>query len=129
MPKFKLSRGQMPSPISLRLTAHEKQQLIVAAKGHTISGYIRHRLFENEPAESVRAARGSFVVKDHQALAKVLALLGKSSLASSMAILADAARIGSLPITEETEAELRHACHDISAIKTLIMKALAIQED
>lgn len=128
MPKSKTLRGQSSSPISLRLTANEKQQLTVAAKGQTISGYIRHRLFKTEPTNSVRTARGQFVVKDHQALAKALALLGKSSLGSSMAQISGAASIGALPVTDEVVTELRNACADIATIKSLIMNALAIQE-
>jgi len=129
MPKSKTSRGQTPSPISLRLTPDERQQLVVAAKGQTISGYIRYRLFETEPTKSIRASRGHFLIKDHQTVAQVLALLGKSSLSTSLSKLADAAHIGALPITEETENQLQAACIDIAAIKSLIMKALAIQED
>ena len=129
MPKPKISRGQTLSPISLRLTAYERQQLAVAAKGQTISGYIRHQLFETEPKKSSRASRGQFLIKDHQTIAQVLALLGKSSLSTNMSKLADAAHMGALPVTEETENQLRAACIDIATIKSLIMKALAIQED
>jgi len=129
MLKSKISRGQTPSPISLRLRTSERQQLVAAAKGQTISGYIRYRLFETEPSKSIRASRGHFLIKDHQIIAQVLALLGKSSLSTSMSKLANAARIGALPVTEETENQLQAACIDIAAIKSLIMKALAIQED
>jgi len=129
MPKSKTSRAQSSSPISLRLTAEEKQQLTIAAKGQSVSGYIRHCLFETEPTSSIRAARGQFVIKDHQALAKALALLGKSSLGSSMSKLANAAHIGALPVTDEVVTELHNACIDITTIKSLIMNALAIQED
>lgn len=129
MPKSKTLRGQSSSPISLRLTANEKQQLTIAAKGQTISGHIRHRLFETEVTSSKRAARGQFVIKDHQALAKTLALLGKTSLSANMSKLANAAHMGALPVTDEMVTELHNACADIVAIKSLIMNALAIQED
>ncbi|MBL4647325.1 MAG: hypothetical protein JKY99_12825 [Rhizobiales bacterium] len=129
MSKSKPMKGQLPSPISLRHTDCEKQQLVAAAKGQTMSGFIRYRLFETDALKPVRAARGQYIVKDHQAIAKVLALLGKSTLGTSMSTLANAANFGSLPVTGEIEVQLRHACNDIAIIKSLLMKALAIQED
>lgn len=115
-------------PFSVRLTPEERSRLERQAGNQPLGEYIRTHLLEQDSGRKT-SKRGQFLIKDHQALAKVLALLGKSHYGSSMAKLADAARIGSLPITEETEAQLRRACGNINAIKSLIMKALAIQED
>lgn len=113
-------------PVSIRLTADERARLERRAGSLGLSTYIRNRLF-NEAAET-RLPRGKFPVKDQQALAQVLALLGKTGLASNVAELAKAVRIGTLPVSEETETALQAACADIAAIKAALMRALGIRE-
>lgn len=76
----------------------------------------------------MRLPRGRYPVKDQKALAQVLALLGKTGLASNVAELAEAVRVGTLPVSEETETTLQAAYADIAAIKAAVMRALGIQE-
>ena len=115
-------------PFSLRLTPEERSRLERQAGSRPLGEYIRSCLLGGQQTKR-RASRAQFPTKDRQAIAKVLALLGKSSLGASLAKFAESARIGALPVTEETELMLRRACADIAAIKSLIMKALGIQED
>jgi len=119
-------RGKLSAPISLRLSVDERAALERAAAGRTLSSYIRNRLFE--VGADVRRTRGRFPVKDQQALAQALALLGKTGLAANVAELAQAVRMGTLPVSEETETALQAACTDIAAIKAAVMRALGIQE-
>lgn len=115
-------------PFSVRLTPEERALLETRAGALSLGEYIRECLLGKQRRKS-KSSRNQFPTKDKQALAKVLALLGRSSLGSSMNKLADAARLGSLPVSEETEQLLQRACADIATIKSLIMKALGIQED
>lgn len=123
MPKTKTTETK---PFSLRLTAQERVRLERQAAGLSLGAYIRERLLGG--GESPRRTRGKFPAKDHTALAQVLALLGRSELAASLATLARAVSTGSLPVTPETEATLQKACQDVAAIKSMLMKALGIAE-
>lgn len=115
-------------PFSIRLTPEERLLLEKRAGGQALGEYIRENLFGAKSRKS-KSSRGQFPTADKQALAKALALLGKSALRESMGRLSKAAHIGALPVTDETALQLQIACADIAKIKSLIMKALGIQED
>ena len=123
MPKTKTTETK---PFSLRLTLEERARLERQAAGLSLGAYIRERLLGS--GETSRRTRGKFPVRDHAALAQVLALLGRSELAASLATLARAASTGSLPVPPETEATLQKACQDVAAVKSMLMKALGIAE-
>src|SRR5262245_12239351 len=111
-----------PPPFSLRLTAAERARLENDAAGKTLGAYIRERLFGNEA--DLRKRRGNAPVKDHEALGRVLGALGQSRLSSNLNQLAKAVNTGSLPVTPETEAEIKEACREISALRDELMRAL-----
>ena len=67
------------------------------------------------------------VVADHGLLGRLLAGLGASRIASNLNQLAKAANQGSLPVTEETEADLRAACKEIAAMRVLLLAALGVE--
>ena len=118
-----------PAPFSLRLTQQERARLERRAAGMPLGAYIRERLLaeEGEP-QPPRRTRGKFPVKDHQALASLLALLGKSRLANNVNQLARAANSGSLPLDFETREALLNASYEIGAMKRMLMIALGVQE-
>ncbi|MDZ4364161.1 hypothetical protein, partial [Brevundimonas sp.] len=62
-------------PISLRMTFEEKASLDHDAAGMSIAAYIRWRLFD--PDNAPPRKRSKQPVKDHQALAQLLALFGQ----------------------------------------------------
>lgn len=113
-------------PFSLRLTQEERLQLDRRAAGRPLGAYIREHLFG--PDVEPRTIRGQFPVKDHQSLAKLLALLGRSQFGNSLRELARAAASGSLTVTRETEEALRKGASDIATIKRLLMAALGTKE-
>ena len=115
-----------PSPFSLRLTREERLQLDRQSAGMPLGAYIRERLFG--PEAEPRRTKGRFPVKDHQSLAKLLALLGRSQLGSSFSELARAARSGSLPVAPETEEAILEGVSDVATIKRLLITALGIKE-
>ncbi|MCV0370503.1 hypothetical protein [Filomicrobium sp.] len=114
--------AKYPSPFSLRLTYAEKAQLLAEAGRKPLGVYIRERLFGQDAAP--RKRQGNSPVKDHEALARVLAALGQSRLSSNLNQLAKAVNTGSLPVTPETEADLQQACRDISALRADLLRAL-----
>lgn len=90
------------------------------------SAYIRWRLFD--PASPLPKQRGKFPVRDHQAIARLLALLGASRLSNNVNQLARMANTGSLPFSPEVEAELLAAARDIADMRRLLLDALGRQE-
>lgn len=114
-----------PSPFPLRLSAAERQTLVSRAGGLPLGSYIKLVLFGPD-AQVLR--RPKTVSADQAKLAEVLAALGASRLASNLNQLAKEANIGTLPVTQETEADLRRACGEIAEIRALLMTALGIQK-
>lgn len=113
------------APVSLRMSFAEKDRLEREAAGMSVAAYIRWRLFdpENPPPRT----RGKQPVKDHQAIAQLLALLGQSRLANNVNQLARAANSGSLPLTPDTERALNEAASDIANIRKLLLQALNLE--
>ncbi|MCZ8283306.1 MAG: plasmid mobilization relaxosome protein MobC [Aquidulcibacter sp.] len=112
-------------PVSLRMTFEEKANLELAAAGMSLSSYIRWRIFD--PASPPPKHRGKQPVKDHVALARLLAMIGQSRIGNNLNQLAKAVNSGSLPVTPETESALRQATHDIAELRRLLLEALQIE--
>ncbi len=77
----------------------------------------------------LRSRRTGLAVEDRVALAKGLALLGRSRLASNLNQLAYAVNIGSLPVTPETEQELFAALRDVRELRRLFLSALGLKPE
>lgn len=112
------------APISLRVTFEEKAQLERDAAGMSLSSYIRWRLFD--PHNPPPKTRGKFPVKDHQALTRLLAILGQSRLANNLNQLARSANTGSLMLDETTEKMIVQAHGDIAEMRRLLLEALRL---
>ena len=112
--------------ITIRLKP-EEYALLQAKAGHKpLSSFLRELALSE--ADSRRTPNIPAPTKDRKSLAQALALLGKSGLSTSMADMAKAARLGTLPVSEGTETQIRAACDDIAAIKSALMRALGVQE-
>lgn len=116
-----------PPPFSLRLTFEERQQLEADAGDMPLGAFIRKRLLGDGAAH--RKRKGNSPVKDKAALARVLGALGQSRLSSNLNQLAKAVNTGSLPVTPETEADLKAACRDIAALRADLLRALGKMPD
>lgn len=128
MPQKTAKRGRAPAPISLRLTAEERRQLEQAAAGQTVSSYIRARLFAETPDLGDLREVGRLSVHARQMLlAKILADLGRSKIAASLSDLAEAARIGVLPMTPDTLVDIRNSCRQIRNIRRDLIRALGLR--
>jgi hypothetical protein len=118
-------RRQTP-PFSLRLTETERAALERAAGYMPLGAYIRSRLFEamEEPRRRHRRPK----VEDQQALARVLAELGRSRIASNLNQLAKAVNTGSLPVNPDTEAAIQVAKTGIELMRADLLRALGLNE-
>ncbi len=63
------------------------------------------------------------------ALARVLALLGQSHIASNLNQLAKAAHTGTLPLDDELARDLREAVESVDAIRKMLVAALGLRGD
>lgn len=116
-----------PAPFSLRLTPEERQALEDRSGREPLGAYIRRRLFEDGMGGTKQdRANRRIGVKDERALARVLALLGGSRLASNLNQLARAANSGALPVTPELEAALCDACAQVRTLRLEVMRALGL---
>ena len=55
-------------------------------------------------------------------------MLGSSRIAKNLNELADAARVGALPLGDETDKALRRACDDVRVMRRFLLAALGIRE-
>lgn len=117
-------RGRRP-PFSIRLSFEERARLQKAAGDLSVAAYIKFLLFADDAP--IHRVRGKTPVKDHKALAEVLACLGASRIANNLNQLAKAANSGSFYFDRETKAQINAACGDIKVMRQLLMVALGIQ--
>tara|TARA_Y100000815_G_scaffold190167_2_gene173604 strand:- start:3398 stop:3742 length:345 start_codon:yes stop_codon:yes gene_type:complete len=102
---------------------HEERAWLDAERGNMpLSVHIRERLFGDQV--SPRKKSGNSPVKDTEALGRVLGALGQSRLSSNLNQLAKAVNTGSLPVTPETEADIKEACREVSALRAELLRAL-----
>lgn len=111
---------------SMRLTPEDRARLTSEAKGAPLGSYIRAKVLGDSP---LPLRRSGLPVEDRMALAKALALLGQSRLASNLNQLARLANIGALPVEPEMEADLADAVSIIREIRLLLLIALGMKDD
>lgn len=127
-PKFnalaagKAAKRKSPPPFSLRLTYEERARLEADAAGKPLGAYIRERLLGEDAAPRKRRSNGP--IRDHEALGRIMGALGQSRLSSNLNQLAKAVNTGSLPVTPETEADLKEACREVAAMRADLLRAL-----
>lgn len=116
-----------PAPrITFRLSEEELVRLQTAAAGMTLSAYVRERLFGK--ATSLRKVRNPSPVKDQQALARVLGLLGQSEISASLRTLAYEARRGSILLDDVTFSKIDAACAHVANMRHHLIVALGLIE-
>lgn len=118
----KPAKKKYPPPFSLRFTHEERERLDAERGRKPLSAHIREQLFGDDAAP--RKRRGNSPVADTEALGRVLGALGQSRLSANLNQLAKAVNTGSLPVTPETESDLREACREVSALRADLLRAL-----
>jgi len=119
------SSADKGTPFSIRLTANERAALKDKAGGTPLGIYIRSRILD-ENKLTPRDERRRYPVKDAERLGQLLGLLGQSRLANNLNQLAKATNTGNLPVSDETESDLRRACSDIAEMRLLLLTALGV---
>lgn len=102
--------------VSFRVARAEKTELERRADGLPLGAYLRGVVFGRKVKAGKRV--------DHAALSRVLAALGRSGLAESLARLVALAEIGALGLNEADIAELRASRAEISALRRDLLRAL-----
>lgn len=97
------------SPFSLRLSEDERALLRQRAGKRSLGDYIRCQLFGKAARQSKRRTPREADIEN----AKALAVLGRSEMARNLAVMAEAARIGALPVTPDLVATIEAACAKI----------------
>jgi hypothetical protein len=115
-----MGRKPYDPPFSLRLSFQERARLQALADGEPLGSYIRDRLLSDAPKRRI------MTVHDREALTRVLGMLGQSRLSSNLNQLAKAVNTGSLPVTPETERELRQAARDVMVMRRMLIDALGL---
>lgn len=118
-------KRKRPSPISVRVSDVERAELERRAAGMSVSSYLKECALGK--AATPRKTRGKFPVKDHQALARVLRHLADAYRLKDFEKLADTSKDGRLLLSVETDAALRQACLDISAMRAELIAALGLK--
>ena len=114
------AKRSRPTPISIRVSDAEREQIKEAAGPLSVNAYVRSQLFGKRQAVTTH--------HESRQLAQVLAVLGKTDLSSNFRMIAEAARIGALHVCPETELAILQACEDVASIKSMVMDALNIAE-
>ena len=116
--------GKYPAPFSLRLSEEERAALDRLAGGQPWATYIKSVVF-SELRRPIRTK--GHVIQDRKLFAKLLGQLGQSRLSQNVNQLAKASNSGSLPVTPDTEAELREAAAAIRHMRTLLIEAMGLK--
>lgn len=120
----------MPAPLSLRLTQEERETLEQAAKGQTLSAYVRQRLFGTDVKLEGRVGEIRLSPMERQKLlAQILAELGSSRIGKSLAELAEAAQVGILPLSPDVLSEIRAACAHVRDLRAMLLRGLGLSPE
>lgn len=118
------SRKTYPAPFSVRLSEQEREELKRLADGQPLGQFIKDAILERgmRPPQSRKPA-----LADQKLLAKLLAALGSSRIASNINQLAKAANSGSLPVNEDVLQSLDDAVSAIRWMRETIIKGMGLK--
>ncbi|MFG5379712.1 hypothetical protein [Yoonia sp. R2-816] len=108
------------APFSLRLSFEEKAALRDLAGDMPLGGYIKAVL-----KEAIDQGKTVSSKPDSQAVGRALGHLGKSRLSQNLNQLAKSVNMGALPVTPETESEIKEACRAVQDMRDALMAALS----
>lgn len=117
------------TPFSLRLSFDERSHLEKAAGKMPLGAYIRQKALDGIADTRRIVRRPRKPIKDDQAMAQLLAELGRSNLANNLNQLAKAVNSGSLAVTPDTEKAIHDAYYDILWMRKTLGQALGFELD
>ncbi len=120
--------NKYPAPLTYRpKDEEERQKVLMAAKGMSVSEYIRQCVHRADTTPKNHKLRTP--IRDEQSLARALALLGQSRIANNLNQLAYHANTGSLLLDEETLAQIKDAHDHICWMRKHLIAALGLREE
>lgn len=111
--------------VTVRFSRDDYQRLQELADGAALSVYLRAVALAQELPK--RKHRSVASIKDKQAIAQVLGLLGQSRIANNLNQLAYHANIGSLVIDDDAKAQISEAYDYVVSMRKLLLKALGVR--
>ena len=114
------------SPITLRVTDEERERLKSMAAGMSVSAYIRKCIFAGDATRRKRPSH--MPVKDQEAMARALALLGASRIANNLNQLAHKANMGSLIMDDDALAQIDETYSYVRLMRDELVSALGLIE-
>ena len=113
-----------PAPFSLRLTEQERAALKEMAGEQPMGQFIKDAIFDKSLRPPKRSRNAP---TDQKLIAKLLAALGSSRIASNINQLAKAANSGSLPVNIEVIDALNEAVEAIRWMRDTLIEAMGIK--
>lgn len=125
--KPKPVRKKRTPPVSIRFSDDEREWLEAQAKDQPVSRYVRDAVLSGSGVK--RQPKRRMPVRDHEALARVLSMLGRSETGRMLGGILFAVELGKLQLDGKAETDLRQACADVCAMRSALMASLDLPED
>ncbi|MBL4784694.1 MAG: hypothetical protein JKY49_04615 [Cohaesibacteraceae bacterium] len=113
-------------PVSVRFSDEERSLLRQLAGNERLSSYIRRCALNGDVRPRTLSSRNP--VKDHEALARVLSVLGQTEIVAKLDVLVGRLIEDASVLDEGTEALLWAACSDVSAMRSDLIIALGLRD-
>lgn len=124
VPKKAKPNKNRPAPLSIRLSDDERAQLQDWAGRTPLSSYVKACLFEGKKP---RRAKAGDTAKDFEALARLLAALGKTDAFRNLDQLVQMAEAGTLELSDEHVQTILAACLCVTDMRNELMRALGLK--
>jgi alanyl-tRNA synthetase len=125
--KQKPAKKSRPTPVSVRFSDEEREQLKKDAEGQSLNSYIKSRVFD----EAIPRKRkyNANPVTDMQLLAQTLSALGQTEVFKNLNTIIEQLENGTLVLTPETEEQINVACLCVINMRNDLIKALGLRPD
>ena len=127
LPEPKSPQRKTPSPITFRVSDDERAQLQILAGASSVSAYIRRCVFHGDIPPNIRTRQP--LIKDQQAIAKLLGLLGETRIANNLNQIAHHANMDKLEVNDTVLSQIEEAYQHVQSMRAALIKALGLIED
>lgn len=117
-------------PVSVRLSDEEYARLRRDAGALSMAAYIRLKVFgeeETAPRRKAYTLKKTSPSSELVMIGHMLGGLGESEIAANLNDIANAARIGAMPMSPELEREVQAACDAVQDMKVRLAAALGVK--
>lgn len=125
--KQKAAKKSRPTPVSVRFSDEEREQLNKDAEGQSLNSYIKSRVFDQAIPRKRKYNRKP--VTDMQLLAQTLSALGQTEAFKNLNTIIEQLENGTLVLTPEIEEQINVACLCVINMRNDLVKALGLKPD